>query len=341
MTLFSEKPALTVIDRSDLECEATCPRQARLRESLGYGSAGDAAAAGEEVHQAIGYAIGVYLESGGNMTTVEIRDCIVDGLMRSRPDVQPDVISGGIGYAWDAARLISDHSPVSILRHDGGQGNRSGQLAWDWPATGLRLTSELDLLLATESRELLRIHDWKSGRARWHVGSVADSFQFTFQAWLVLMNYPDVAAVEVVIHNTRLRSSTRPVEFTRDRIDRIQARIGTACRNWYENSGLPPEKAPAWPSREKCSLCDCAAFCGAADPDIEAAASDPVTFLQDTIAIEANLAARKKVLAGIVDRTGSDIVTAAGDAFGREKPSSNRKPSATFYSVGTSDSGDD
>ena len=335
MTLFSEKPALKVIDRSDLECEATCPRQARLRESRGYGSAGDAAAAGEEVHQAIGYAIGTYLDSGGNMTTVEIRDCIVDGLMQSRPDVQPDAISGGIGYAWDAARLISDHSPVSILRHDGGEGNRSGQLAWDWPSAKLRLTSELDLLLATESRELLRIHDWKSGRGRWHVGMVADSFQFTLQAWLVLMNYPEVQAVEVVIHSTRLRSATRPVEFTRDRIDRLQARISAACQHWYANHSLPPEKAPAWPSREKCSLCDCAAFCGAADPDIQAATSDPVAFLQDTIAIEANLAARKRVLASIVDRTGGDIVTPDGDAFGRDKPAAARKPSASFYTIAT------
>ena len=327
---------LPVVDRSTVETWGKCPRQAAYNAAGQFTTAGDAAASGEEVHTAIGMAITDYIESGGNLGTNEIRDCIVEHVYHSRPDVQPDAVDGLVRYAWQIASLIGDHNPLNILRYDGGTGERSGQLAADFG--DVRLTAEMDLLLATESPQVVALHDWKSGRKFWTHADVATSFQFQFYAWLVLKNYPAIECVEIRVHNTRSHSHSWLVEFQRRDMDQWSGRISRSLAVWREHHGKSPEDAPAWPTRDKCRLCDAAAVCGAPDPDIAEARRDPAAYLRWTIQIQQSAAERLKHLGAIVEETGEPVTTPEGDCYGfaPSKPSS-RKPAKKIYTIEVDD----
>lgn len=329
---------LPVIDRSTVETWGKCPRQAAFIESGDFGTAGDAAASGQEVHDAIGLAITDYIESGGNLGTSEIRDCIVEHVHGSRPDVQPDAVDGLVRYAWQIASLISDHNPANILRYDGGTGERSGQLAADFG--DVRLTAEMDLLLATESPQVIALHDWKSGRKYWTHSTVSTSFQFQFYAWLVLKNYPAIECVEVRVHNTRSHSSSWLVEFQRRDMDQWSGRISRSLTAWREYHGEKPADTVAWPTREKCRLCDAAAVCGAPDADIAEARRDPAAYLRWTLQQQQAVATRLEHLGAIVEETGQPVKTPEGDCYGfAPQKASSRKPAKKIYSIATDNEG--
>lgn len=336
---FIEDDIIATLDRSTLERFATCPAQARYVETGAFGMAGEAAAVGSECHDAISRTIQAYLGNSSEGLQLRPRDIVSileRELTETRPDLQPQCIRAVRPMKWAIANLLATTAPNNILGFDGGEGKLSGQLARDvvLPNGTVRLTSELDFVRATRFPDALEEVDWKTGWANWSERDVRDSFQFQFHWWLVAENYPDIETLRVSIFNTRRGTISWAWDFGRDDLDAINTRVHMALREWYLHRNTEPEKAPTWPMREKCSICPCATACPAPDQDIRELLTDPDGYLVRTIGVSERLAAREKLLAGYVDYTGRDLVSeACGVAFGRNKPRTERKAPAAFYSV--------
>lgn len=335
---IDEPPALPTLDRSTLERYATCPAQAAYIASGRVNNNSLAAAAGEEVHRALGETLAEYCASGGILKPREIRNEAEQHILGCRPDVQPEAIRGLRATLWAWSDYIGRLNPENILRFDGGEKlrpSKSGQLAWDMG--GVLITSELDLLHATPSPELLREVDYKSGHKVHTAHDVADSFQFTFHAVLVLNNYEKIEALEVCVWNSRINRLTPKVYFSRDDLPKYEARVRSAIAEWYRHQGKAPEACETWPAVERCSACSAASLCHAAGHAGDVAA-DPRAFIARLAAAEATADSLRKQASAYVDSTGHDIVTESGLAFGRSKPAAARKAKATLYQLtGASD----
>lgn len=335
-----DQPAV-VIDRSTLERFATCPAQARLIESGRVNNNSLIAAAGEAVHQAFGAAITDYMHDP-MLPHWELAETALASLRAARPDIQPEAMNAGRSSVRAWARWLSQVHPNNILKYDGGGQSRSGQLAFDMPMgdLDLRITSELDLLCATESPEVVREIDYKSGWKKWGIEDIAQSFQFGMHAWLIFKNYPDVQAVQVRVWNCRTNDLSYPVLFERKREQEIDTRIRSAAGYYvmYRNSDV--SAVPTWPATEKCSQCSAAALCPASAHagDVDA---DPVEFVRRMVAIDAKFAAMTKQAALWVEANRTDIVTPEGDCFGVNKPKANRKTPKSLYTVETKGESDD
>lgn len=334
MSLFYEADSrLIPVDRSTLERFATCPAQGCYVEANSP-PAGMAAAIGEQAHQAISRTIQQYVETREVTSPTDFADALRANMSGSRPDVQPGVIQCLSRSVWGLAQYIGGGvAPQNILRFDGGAGDKSGQLSWPLEDLGVLLTSEVDFLHATKSKELLAELDWKSGWGFYNEDDVADSFQFQFHAFLVLSNYPGVEALRVTVWNTRNGTKTRPVEFSRSDLTPIQTRIRSAVGEFLRWHGKPYELADTWPATEKCRLCPAAGVCPAADKQTSKCAENPVAFLDSIVAAAAKLDALEKEAAAYVDKTGKAIVSPSGVAFGRDKPKAERKAPATLYQL--------
>lgn len=329
---------VVVVDRSRLERYATCPAQARFIDSGLVLDESLAAATGDAVHQAFSGAIERYLDDPTEHYSA-YAEAAMSGLRSARPDIQPGALGAGRPAVWAWAKYLSNHSANNVIRYDGGEGERSGQLAVDLPFGDLtlRITSELDLLLATPAKQVLREVDYKSGWKRHGIESIAASFQFGLHAWLVLHNYPDVEALEVSVWNTRTNTLTYPVTFDRSRLKEIETRIRSAAGEYTLYRNRTPEETPTWPAVEKCSTCSAACLCTAALHTADVA-KDPAGYVRELIALDAKLTAMTKLAADYVDKHG-DIVTPDG-CFGRSKPKAVRKqPTAIYQAVETD--GDD
>lgn len=213
------------------------------------------------------------------MTKSDLIQEIENNLLSARPDVQPAVLSAFRGGVWKIADLLCGLHPENILRWDGGSGDHSGQLAWD--ISGVRLTSEIDLLHAHHaSPEVICEVDWKSGHKQWSATDIQQSFQFQTHAWLIFNNYPDVSAVETRILNTRLGRWSWSCQFVRHRdFSALQARLSHVVGLWQQyHATCPPsdgllasdvlQLAPAWPSLEKCAICLAVLHCPVAAASI-------------------------------------------------------------------------
>lgn len=333
---FTFDTQLTVLDRSTLERYAVCPAQARFVETGAVRSVGQAAIVGTEVHNAIGRTLSDYVTSSGAYSPRELQDQLESELRQSRPDVQPEVIRAFRKSVWAWRQFISGIHVGNILRFDGGEGNRSGQLALDVERLSLRLTSEVDLLLATASKEVVEEIDYKTGHKYWTENGVSDAFQFCFHAWLILGNYPEVNCVRISIWNTRQNVRTYAVEFTRERFQEYETRIMSAVSEWHMNKSKPPEQAETWPSREACAICDARALCPSADRDI---ATEPVEALRQLVAVEARADALKELLNAHVDASGDDV-RLNGVCYGIGKPKAVRKPTKALYLTKGEEHGD-
>lgn len=316
------------VDRSTLEAFADCPLAARLSEGS---SPTMAMTSGNEVHDAISEIITEWIDDP-SMSRGDMAERIRARLNHSRPDVQPDVVRGGARAAWEIAGLFAPLSPMHVLRYDGGQGKLSGQLSYELNTLPIVITCEVDLLLATASRQQVILPDWKSGWKQWTANAVADSFQFQFYAAMVLHNYPDVQSVIVKILNTRTNTWTYEIEFSRIDLDRIMGRINTAAAEWWKHHKTPLEKVPAWPGREKCEWCRVAHKCSIADVST---LEDPVQAVRDLHALTAKVATAETMLEKHVRDTGKDIETPDGLRFGFDKPKRAMKPKSALYSVKT------
>lgn len=323
-----------VIDRSTLERWATCPRQAVLAQEVK--SASLIAACGTEIHDAFRLTIQSYVESQGALSRRELVDETMTNLLSTRPDVQPDAIAAGRAAVWGFADILSAVHVTAVMRYDGGEGKRSGQLAMDI-AAGCRVTGELDLLLATQSKEVVDLWDWKTGHFRWTENAVANSFQFQMYAALILDNYPDVNCVRCRIFNTRLNAPTYSIEFTREKLPQYRARISHAAGLWYQHRGRNVLQVPAWPARDKCDTCPVITRCTAADEDLREVAVNPQAALKSLWLMDQRADALRKQLGEFVRTKGQDIRTDDGICFGFGKPKSERKPTAVMYTAGKSE----
>ncbi|TXH51488.1 MAG: hypothetical protein E6Q97_18320 [Desulfurellales bacterium] len=318
--LFAE--TTVTVDRSALESAANCPMQMRLkRESPNV--AGNAAAIGQEAHDAISRTISDYIEAtdGGEIWRAgEVHERLVQHVQNSRPDVQPEACEALKAAAYAIARTIAATDPDNILKFDGGDGDRSGMVAWE-PFEGFTVATELDLCRATESKQVLDIDDWKSGWGHWTTSDVARSFQFTTQAVCAFHVFHEVQEINVRVWNLRHGYPLQPVQFYRRRLEQYQARVRAAVDVWTRYDSCDLADVPCWPTVEKCRICDCAARCPAASHDFGA---DPRDWLRGLIAANAKAEALTEALKGAVAANGGrPIVTPDGDCFGKygaEKP---------------------
>jgi hypothetical protein len=305
------------IDRSTLEQWKDCPMQARLLAGKKR-TVGVAAVSGEEGHQAISRTIARALPGWDDMSPRDFSSMLGSELRAARPDVQPDVVEAFQSVAWKLGDLFAQHTSRHVLKYDGGEGEQSGQMDKDFGE--FRVTSEIDLLMATQAKTLLREHDWKSGWKFHDIDMVRDSLQFQLHAVLVLSNYPDCEELEVAVWNTRKGQRLPYVTFPRTKLPQYEARIRSYLDIVARFEELPIAEVPCWPSTEKCRLCDAAIDCPAAERELSA---DPVGLLKQRIALGARLDAMDKLLQAAVTRQGAAIRTEDGDCYGKfgaEKP---------------------
>lgn len=326
-----EVPNLLTVDRSDLEA-VDCPSGMQfvrqgivLNQSLAMDS-------GNAVHDAFSEATRQYVLSRGSLNAPEVSEELRQNLLfDTRPDLIWDAWKGlapsARGWGYFLTKIHADN----ILRFDGGDGDKSGQIAIDYPDLGLRCTSEVDLLYAGPSPEVLHEVDYKSGWARWTQNEIENAFQFRFHAALIFHNYPNIQAVEIRIWNTRFNDLTYGVVFKRDRdadVLLMEVRRRAEAFKKYHDKG--PDEVPANPDHNRCLRCPAVSVC-VISKHVASSVADPENYLMQTALMQKTVAKRLELLEEHVRRTGKDIVARDGSCFGLEKPKANRKPSMSLY----------
>lgn len=325
---FEEDAALPPLDRSALQAYAECPAMARFIETGRVLNRSKAMDVGNEVHAAFSEATDEYVQSDAAIGERDLVDVVRGRLMKSRPDLQPEAIDAAWHTAWPWAKFLYSIHPANIVKFDGGEGRRSGQLAHNIDFLCVAVTSEVDLLHAGPSKKILHEVDYKSGRTAHNATVVANSFQFQMHAYLVLANFPDVDALEVSIWETRRGKPNLPVMFTREEFPQYEMRIMQAAQFWKAYHDKEPEACPAWPDIEKCRYCPARMVCPIVPPSD--CHQDPAAFVMSMIALESKLDDMKAEAIAYVEDTGADIVTPDGVAFGFDKPRET-KPRAAIY----------
>lgn len=315
-----DETTFTVLDRSDLELWAECPAQAWLVANGKCVRESKPMLVGQESHDVLSATLKSYLSAPHEFVPFDVREMLVNNMMGSRPDVQPEVIRNLERVVYDFARLIvQDVHHENILRYDGGEGERSGQLAIDLTHLGVRATSEIDLLFSGPSPDVLHEIDYKTGHTPHTAQSVADSFQFQMHAALILSTYEDVQAVEICVWRTLANQKTYRVMFERKDLGRWLGRIGSAAMLHQMYASHPVvDKIVAWPESDKCSLCPVSHCC----PVLECHPAEPAELLEKLVVVENAEAELRKKLIAAVKRTGHDVVTRNGDRFSRVGPKS-------------------
>jgi hypothetical protein len=326
-----EAPAeLPVLDRSLLETYALCPFQAHCIEQGKVQITNTLMAAGNEIHAAISRCIQQWIDTDGMADQFggvkgAIADWLEGELRGSRPDVQPQALAGARASLWSFADFLTGIRPGNILHFDGGEEDRSSQLAINLGFC--TVTSELDLVTATDSIEVLRVTDWKSGHKLLTSADAANSFQSQMHADLVFERYKGVQAVEYVFWNTRTNKPSYKVQLPRSRREEYHSRVFQAAQTWQRYHEHPV----AWPTLEKCEHCRAAFLCPAADNLMKDATTEPGILLEQLIASERRVNVLKGALSGVVKATGAPVVSGSS-AFGPHKRS-ERAPANQVYSV--------
>lgn len=345
---FIEAPAPIIHGRSELERWSSCPYQAMMIERGIVSNSNTLTEVGSAVHDIIAHAVKSRREDGTRFA--DLRAIIEELAMRSRPDMQPEVIAS-VRRVWPIVDLIcrnedgTERHPDDIMRFDGGKDNHAGQLSAEIiPASSTApatiITCELDLLLSTPSPKEVEIKDWKTGHAHWNASDVVNSFQFgAFYPYVVMRNYPDVDRVRVTIFMTRAKGcpTTSPATFERSQMYAMEQRIKSAIDIYDLHHGK--DDAPALPTPEKCGNCPAATKCRLASEPAADVARDPMKALHKLIVLEKAAAQLRAGLSKIV-RKGIPGVRAPGElifgdvAFGAEKPVKYRVPTCKVYMIG-------
>lgn len=327
--LFTDEAPPLVLDRSTAERWSDCPLQGWLCDG-GVNTSSAAAESGQAVHDII--AAAVKARRIGGARPYELRDLMKELAAKSRPDLQPDVLDAlNGGSIFKIVQLLTTHRetgaerhPDDILRFQSGDGDLSGQIAADLLIDGqnIRCTCELDLLMATDSPELVSYLDWKSGRSVFNATIVKASFQLgCWYPWLIFRNYPTVQRVGVRVMMPRKCEETDLVVIDRSKFYELEQRIISAVRIWLKYRGAGQAEVEAWPAPDKCSICPAVLRCTPAHEPTASEARDKGKLIHRLVVLEAQADAVKGILKGIVDEEGDIIID--GDppiAFGREKP---------------------
>lgn len=308
---------LTPLDRSTLERWATCPAQAWLVEHGGCVNENRAMSVGQEAHEVLAKVTRSFVESPGESYPGLLQQDIDVYACDSRPDVQPDVIACLRPSMWSWANFLSGIHVQNILRWDGGPGEFTGQLAWEVSMFGAQVTTEVDLLYAGESPEVIHEVDYKTGYTDHNWETVSQSFQFQLHAALLLDIYPDVSAIDIRVWNTRKGKPTHRVLFERSKLGQYQQRIHKSVEIWHKfHDAKTVDDVESWPDTEKCGLCPVAHLC----PRLANVETDPVELLRQYVVLEAASALVRSKLITARKTTGKEIETPEGDVFGVDKP---------------------
>lgn len=328
-----EEKELPILDRTKAENYAHCPAMARFIEAKLVNDGSTLATVGNEVHDAFGEVVRDWISSDGQLDVSSLVESFDARLRNSRPDVQTDVLNAGryAGYRW--ASYVRNINPHDIMRYDGGHGERSGQLAIDYEDLGIRYTSEVDFLCSSPSAEVLDETDYKSGWKVHTLDDIASSFQFQSHAVLVLTNYPQIDCLRIRVWNVRSGGPTYWVEFPRKRMLEWETRIRYAADRYLAHRDTLPQAAEAWPSVDKCPWCPAAIVCPAVGRIAIEKLSDPVGVVDELHALDVRADALRKFADVHIAKTGKDIVTPAGIAYGTNKPKANRKPTRSLYTL--------
>ncbi len=368
-------PEPVILRQTPLSRYARCPFQGLAVELGLVDDVSAAADAGSENHRIIAEAIAEHIAGG------DFRDYLCQEKAKARPDVQQEVCEALSRSAWSVGGYLRykvlpgaeypdgiRRSPEDVLVYQGGTGKRDPQLAWDiLPAAGergpIRITSEIDLLVAGASAEELEETDFK----RWQSYSGTDilkSFQFRCHAWLIFRNYPDCQTIRVRTWSLPRNECSPWVTFSRrdaddftccllSTVDIRQWVLGIAdrARTILENDKLPmpqPEAALVaqidqiasaeralevvslcWPDGEKCVICPAVRLCPRATRPAVDLNIDPERYARETQVMEIALDQRLADLRAYVDQHGD--IEGPDVAFGLNGPKPNRKPSAVQY----------
>lgn len=337
--LFGDEPQADLIDRSTLEHWATCPQQAWLIESGKVKTGNTDTASGQIVHDAIAY-VTAEIYAGHVRNKGEAAGMIKAEILRCRPDLQLHALDSINFSAWSIAEYLlfqsngEPRSPEDIMAFDGGPGGARGQLAVgaEHADKAIRLTCEVDLLMATASVEMAELTDYKTGHAIWTAEDVQSSFQFgTFYPYIVFSNYPALTRLRVRVVNTRSNNVSPAIEFHREKfMGPAWARIQSALTLRDTYSKAHQLDVPAWPDTSKCSQCDAIRHCAYADPDTAETATNPAAMGKRLIVLEQRADKIRDVLSAHVDKHG-EIQINKTDWYGRCKPTKEKKKPATIY----------
>ncbi len=337
LTAFVDVPETDApprLDRSTVERWGICPAQAALHEAGKATAVGQAAEVGQAIHDAISAGVSEYITTP--MMPGDLKKELEHNLLAARPDVQPEAVAAASGALWKIVDLVKGLNPLNIIRYDGGEGEKCGQLSHD--AFGARLTSEVDFLYADEdSIEVINEADWKSGHKFWTAADIRASFQFNFHAFIVLNNYPQANCLRTRILNTRFNCWSWSCEFRRSELPKIAARIASTVAIWQQYRDLEDFSPPAWPTYEKCRLCDVALACPACSEPLREVKDNPTLAVDQLIALEAKVKKLRSLIAGHGDSLDADVLSSDGKmSFGRRQPKSapKRKPAPKLYKLG-------
>lgn len=339
--LFAGLPEPFLADRSLLESYADCPQQGAAVETGLCTTGGPEADSGNEAHEAYGAIVEAFV--GGEHRVRDLADIGLGMARRSRPDVQPDVLQAVGRSLWIfASQLVYApgeqavlRNPADVLRYQGGKGERSGQLAVDfipsdYEKPGVRVTSEIDLLMAGPAENVLAETDWKTGHTQWSATDVRAAFQFRLHAWLVMKNYPACEALLCRVWMTRLGYPTDWVRFSRRDAEDMEARLMMTClnRGMALEAVAAGRPAACWPAKVKCLRCAYCLQCPQAHQDAARLMDDPEAFLADTACVQANLEQRTELLKAYVEAHGE---LRGGGLVCGEKPAAKKKACITLY----------
>lgn len=316
-----------VLDRSDLEKYGECPLQAVLKAKYPPLTS-FAAESGQAVHDAYGATVAEFVASHGALSGRGLTDVLMGYLRASRPDVQPDALTGGAvaanSFCYELARI----GHFNILCFDGGEGDKCSQLSWEIEGLGLRVTSELDLLVKTAVPTLLEETDYKTGWKHNNATGVKKSLQFQLHAALVFEKYPEAETLAVTVLDTRRNHRTQPAIFERRFLSDYQARIRSAAGEWWRWHDKPIEDVPAWPLQEKCAICDVVRRCTVDNVAAELFNPEDASARVDAMIVAER---RKKLMVEYVDHNGPIKSSDGLTEFGRNKPGSGNKKPAALY----------
>jgi hypothetical protein len=340
---FGEESPVQILDRSTLERWANCPQQARHVAQRGIDDCSYPTVIGTECHNVIAAAIANVVESDSIVRPHEFADALAStARATARPDVQARVSEIIKRCAWTLGKIICERSTSDIMRFDGGKGKASGQLGWDI-AEGRRVTGEMDLLLATPSREQVELWDWKSGWTHWTATDVSESFQFQTYAWLILKNYPDVQSVSVRVLMLAENEATPEYIFRRDQVRQIEGRLMAAVDMFDLYHDADADNVPAWPLPTKCCLCPATKYCRFVHHRIDDVEKNTADAIRKLVVLRAETERIESALTTIVRKDpnvkiGGEIVAESNGekiAWGVNKPRKPRAESCDLYEVGS------
>ena len=361
-------PAPLTFDRSLIELFTVCPWQGWCTEHGYAAPVGLPAVSGQAAHDGIGAMVNMYAGGQCGNQRELVDEAVNQLLITPRGDVAPDAMEGVRWSLYPISTYLLKRSPLDILRYDGGQGERSGQISavlveGDEKRQAVIITSEIDLLVAGATDTELAETDWKTGHKVWTSTDVKESFQFQLHAWLVFANYPECEYLHTRVYNSRFRSATPWVTFRRDETFRprlltaLMAREGVIRAVTAALRALGGETDPSvlvgaiegseaflkavtaadpdvcWPQELRCAICSAWWCCPATAAPVFHLANDPVRYLRDTEAMQVAVANRLGLLRTYADAHGGEL--ADGQMFSADGPKKITKPKITQYKAWT------